>query len=254
MRHKCGLPRRIYFGSICALVYGVSVNAVTAGDAPEDVAASGLETNAQLAQNLRKPHIDPAHGLKFHYGTYPPEAERRKEEGVCWVRTMVDTDGAIRATQLLRSTGSESLDRACLFAFPGQRMLPATVDGTPVIAWTNIPNVWKLSYLKHTGRAMDPRPPIPDAAPTIRDDYHLQVGPSFLPASSTELSQDGNCIVSVNVSEFGVVTEPRIIVSTKFAALDQACLEAAANAQFIPGTEDGHPISGSTLLAMYWHR
>ncbi len=250
MQSRHGFPRLLFFSS-SVIVYVLSVSPA-AGDEQVGVGSGVPETNAEVSPNLQKPHMDPAHPLQFHNGVYPVEAVRRREDGVCWVRTMVDSDGSIRATQLLRSTGFGILDVACLFAFAGQRMLPAIVDGFPAIAWINIPNVWKLSSGRHSAHESDPRPPIPDSVPKIKDDYHLQVGPSFNPASSGSLKQNGNCIVSVNVSELGTVSEPRVVASTKFQALDQACIDAAAKAQFSPGLDNGHPISTSTYLAMYW--
>ena len=160
---------------------------------------------------------------------------------------MVDTDGSIRAIQLLTSTGFGTLDAACLFLFPGQYMLPATADGKPIVAWVDIPNRWSL-----VKRNPDPKPPLPDSVPHIMDNFNLQVGPAFYPASSRELRQEGNCIVYLRVEDTGVVADPRILLSSKYPALDLACLEAAAHAQFTPGKVDGRPVSTSTHLAMYW--
>ena len=249
MKNKHAFRDRLLFSSICAVVCATSVS--TAAEQEQSGIGSGIpQTVAQVAPKLTKPHVDPAHPLLFHGGVYPAEATRRGEEGVCWVRIMVDADGSIRASQLLRATGSGTLDGACLFAFPGQRMLPALVNGSPVIAWTNVPNVWKLNSVKH--RDFDPKPPIPESAPRTKDDYQLQVGPSFYPAASGAIGQHGNCVVSMNVSEMGAVTEARVIESTKNPALDRTCVDAAAKAQFNPGIEGGHPIKSSTYLAMYW--
>ena len=250
IKHNCQTRGGSVSNYICAVLYGV-LGAPLVGSAQEGVASREPEPKAQV---VSKPHVDPAQWLRFHNGVYPPLAMERKEDGVCWVRTMVDSDGHIRATQLLLSTGSASLDEACLFAFPGQRLIPASVDGSPVIAWMDIPNVWKLSNVNYSGRELDRRPPIPESAPRIKGDYHLQVGPSFYPISSAELGEKGDCIVSIQVNELGAATEPRVVVSTKFPALDQACVEAAAKAEFTPGRKDGKPTSSLTYLAMYWDR
>jgi TonB family protein len=249
MKNRHAFRGRLLICSICAVVSATSVSTAAVQE-QSGTGSAAPETVAQAAPKLSKPHTDPAHPLTFHGGVYPAEAIKHGEEGVCWVRIMVDADGSIRASQLLRSTGYGILDGACLLAFPGQRMLPALQNGSPVIAWTNIPNVWKLSTVKH--RDFDRRPPIPDAAPRIKDDYQLQVGPAFHPVSLGAVGKHGNCVVSMNVSDMGAVTEPQVIESANSAALDRACVDAAANAQFNPGLEGGHPIKSSTYLAMYW--
>jgi TonB family protein len=250
IKHNCQIRGGSASNYICVVLYGV-LGVPLVGNAQEGVASREPEPKAQV---VSKPHIDPVQRLRFHNGVYPPLAMERKEDGVCWVRTMVDSDGHIRATQLLRSTGSASLDEACLFAFPGQRLIPASVDGSPVIAWMDIPNVWKLSNVNYSGRELDRRPPIPESVPRIKGDYHLHVGPSFYPIASAELGEKGDCIVSMQVSDVGAVAEVRVVLSTKFPALDQACVDAAAKAEFTPGQKDGKPISSFTYLAMYWDR
>jgi TonB family protein len=226
--------------NLCAGQYG-SAQSVNA----ESEKAPPLPT--QTAPNKKKPRLDPARPLNPFNGIYPQQSQKSKEEGLCWISAMVDTDGSIRAIQLLTSTGFQTLDAACLLLFPGQQMLPATTDGKPVVAWLDIPQLWSLGKSNPK-----PRPPIPDSVPHMMDNFNLQVGPAFYTASSRELRQEGNCIVYMHVEDTGVVADPRIVLSSKFPALDLACLEAAAHAQFIPGKVDGRPVGTSTYLAMYW--
>jgi TonB family protein len=99
--------------------------------------------------------LDPNHPPRLGPEYYPSDSVRLREEGTCWVKITVAADGAIHDIVLARSTGYPRLDDACLSAFADGRLIPATVDGTPVERAVVIPITWQLPPLK-PGPKVDP--------------------------------------------------------------------------------------------------
>ena len=186
------------------------------------------------------PRIDPSHPLRIGEEYYPPESRRLQEEGICVVRIEVDPDGHIRATQLLSSSGFERLNAACLAGFAGGRLIPAEVDGKPVSAWVQIPVIWRLTD-KHF-----------ESTPQIRADYQLKIGPDNYPPISLKLHQEGDCVVHVTVGVDGTPSNLAVTKSTGYEPLDQACVSAVAQAQFVPARLSGTPFAASTEINISW--
>jgi protein TonB len=65
-------------------------------------------------------------------------------EGLVLVRAAVDASGYPADVAIVRSSGSEMLDRAALDAVGGWRFSPARRDGTAVAAEITIPIRFKL--------------------------------------------------------------------------------------------------------------
>jgi TonB family protein len=171
---------------------------------------------------------------------YPPESRRLQEEGICVVGFEVDPDGHIRATQLLSSSGFPRLNEACLAGFANGRLIPATVDGKPVAAWISIPVTWKLNGKTFT------------TTPQIRHDYQLKIGPDDYPPISLKLHQEGDCVVHLTVGVDGTPSNLAVTKSTGYEPLDQACLSAVAQAQFVPARLSGTPFAAPTEINISW--
>jgi protein TonB len=127
-------------------------------------------------------------------------------------------------------------------------MRPATTDGRPVVGWATFPIQWHLNR-------SDPRfptTPIPDSVPRIADDVELKIGPGYYPATAQTRREEGDCVVSLSVSEAGAVDDSRLLRSSGSRELDQACIDAARRVPFLPAKSDGHAIASETALAMYW--
>lgn len=90
------------------------------------------------------PRVDPNHPLKVGLAFYPEESKRKHEEGRCVVQVTVAADGLITHSSLQKSSGFEGLDKACLDAVSGGRMLPAIKEGRAVEATGAVPIFWKL--------------------------------------------------------------------------------------------------------------
>jgi TonB family protein len=186
------------------------------------------------------PMQDPKHPLHIGEEYYPVESRRLGEEGTCVVRLQVDADGYIRATQLLSSTGHQRLNAACLSSFTDARMIPATVDGKPAESWFLFRVNWKLNGLGFNN------------TPRIRDDYHLKVGPDDYPPLSRKLHQEGDCIVHATVEHDGPPSNVTVTKSTGYAPLDQACLTAVQQAQFIAARQAGGSLPASADINITW--
>jgi TonB family protein len=187
-----------------------------------------------------EPKQDPNHPLHIGEEFYPFQSRRLQEEGTCVVRLQVDAQGHIRAAQLVSSTGYERLNKACLAAFVDVSLLPATLDGKPVAAWTLERITWKLE-----GRIFP-------LTPQIREDYELKIGAADYPAVSLKLRQEGDCTVHAEVARDGVPTTVTLIKSTFYAPLDQACLSAIQQAQFVAARQDGTPFTATTDINISW--
>jgi TonB family protein len=185
------------------------------------------------------PKQDPNYPLHLGEQYYPVESRRLGEEGTCVVRLHVGEDGYIRATQLVSSTGFERLNAACLSSFDDGRMIPATVDGKPATSWYLLKVNWKLSGSL-------------SITPQIRDDYNLKVGPDDYPAISRKLHQEGDCVVHVTIERDGAPSSVSVTKSTGYAPLDQACLAAVQQAQFIAARLQGKMFTASTDINISW--
>jgi TonB family protein len=77
-------------------------------------------------------------GEKFY-----PEAARAKHlRGYCVVNTTVGSSGIALNPHIIRSTGSEILDKACLAAVTAAKFNPELQDGKPVADSTDIAIYW----------------------------------------------------------------------------------------------------------------
>jgi TonB family protein len=199
-----------------------------------------IPTPSTPSASTTPPKLDPNHPLHIGEEYYPVESRRLGEEGTCVLRLQVDVDGYIRATQLLSSTGYQRLNAACLSSFTDARMIPATVGGKPTESWFLFRVNWKLNGLGFNN------------TPRIRDDYHLKVGPDDYPPLSRKLHQEGDCIVHATVERDGPPSNVTVSKSTGYAPLDQACLTAVQQAQFIAARQQGGTLPGSADINITW--
>jgi TonB family protein len=184
--------------------------------------------------------IDPKHPLHIGEEYYPLESRKHREEGSCLVRLQVDADGYIRATQLLTSTGFPRLNAACLSSAIDGRMIPATVGGKPTPSWHLLRVNWRLTGLGFND------------VPRIRDDYQLKVAIDDYPPLSRKLHQEGDCVVHVTVERDGPPSNVTVTKSTGYAPLDQACITAVQQAQFIAARQTPGIVSASTDIDINW--
>jgi TonB family protein len=215
------------------------------GDTPEPERSP----SAAVATLTRtRPRLDRDHPFNPENQSYAPLVRANKEEGTCVISIMVDSAGWIRAVQLVVSSEHPNIDLACLMAGVGGRMQPATMEGKPVVGWATFPVQWHLNR----SDSRFPTTPIPDSVPRIADDAELTVGPRYYPPAAKQKREEGDCVVSLSVSEMGAIDGCRVLRSSGSMALDQACIDVASHVPFLAAKSDGHAIRGETALAMYW--
>ena len=184
--------------------------------------------------------LDPKHPLHIGEEFYPLESRMSGEEGTCLLRLQVDSDGYIRATQLLSSTGFPRLNAACLSSAINGQLIPATARGKPVASWFVFRVNWRL-----TGATFEDRP-------RIRDDYQLKVGTDYYPQLSRKLHQEGDCIVHVTIDQDGPPSTVTITKSAGYDPLDQACIAAIKEAPFVAARQYDQLFPASTDISIAW--
>jgi TonB family protein len=84
-------------------------------------------------------------GRRFQFnGIYPLSAQKKREEGDCVVFLGVNETGAIDGSRVLRSSGSNELDQACVDAASHVPFLPAKSDGRAIASETSLAMYWRL--------------------------------------------------------------------------------------------------------------
>lgn len=75
---------------------------------------------------------------------YPAEAKQAHWTGVSTVAFLIDVDGAVRDTRVLKSSGHAVLDDAVLATLKACTFRPATRNGHLVEAWQPVQFAWDL--------------------------------------------------------------------------------------------------------------
>ncbi len=75
---------------------------------------------------------------------YPPRAARAGDTGTVTLALLVGVDGRVSDSRIKKSSGSHELDRAAIAALSSCKFKPATSDGVPEQAWSQIAYVWTL--------------------------------------------------------------------------------------------------------------
>lgn len=104
-----------------------------AAPAPAPVAESVKVLPKIDARNSREP-------------PYPPASRRLGEQGSLILQVLVGSDGRVRESKLVQSSGFARLDAAALDGVKGHyRFMPGTVDGKPSEMWYTFKFTWKLN-------------------------------------------------------------------------------------------------------------
>jgi protein TonB len=75
---------------------------------------------------------------------YPPEAAQARMSGVSMMAFLVGSDGTVRESRLLKSSGYAILDRTAEAALRLCRFKPALKNGHTVAAWQPVQYAWSL--------------------------------------------------------------------------------------------------------------
>jgi Gram-negative bacterial TonB protein C-terminal len=112
------------------------------------ISASAQETTpstpSTAAPVIKLGKMDPYHPLRIGTKYFPKESLNHHEQGRCSIAFLIEVDGTVTATPLLKSTGFPRLDIACFESVIDVPVLPASVDGTPVLRWSDFQLVWVI--------------------------------------------------------------------------------------------------------------
>lgn len=76
--------------------------------------------------------------------TYPPQSLRAQEQGSVLLSFLIDTEGHVQDSRVVRSSGYRRLDEAARRGLSLCKFRPGTVDGKPEQSWHQMEYVWKL--------------------------------------------------------------------------------------------------------------
>lgn len=75
---------------------------------------------------------------------YPAASRRLEEEGTVSLRFLIDTDGHVLQSEVLKTSGYVRLDEAARTALSKCQFRPGSVDGKPEQSWAHIQYQWRL--------------------------------------------------------------------------------------------------------------
>lgn len=128
----------------CAQAPATQADAVTRSST---AVATGTTTSAQNRPTCNKPE-------------YPKDALRRGSQGTTVIRFLIETDGSVAQSTVVKSSGDVSLDEAARSALSKCRFNPAIKDDKPQRAWVPVQYVWSLAPV--------PKPQVPPTAASPR--------------------------------------------------------------------------------------
>jgi TonB family protein len=106
---------------------------------PSGKSPTSTGVNEAATPRMAKDYV-PHVGEKF----YPAEALAKHEQGSCLMLAKIGADGEIQATDVLKSSGSPSLDRACINAMVLARYTPEKHEGVPVDSSLALALYWRV--------------------------------------------------------------------------------------------------------------
>jgi TonB family protein len=112
---------------------------------PRTTQGGQLETSPKSVNLYTPPRFDPAQPPKVGADYYPPESLLAREQGGCLLALTVAADGGIKDARILQGSGYPRLDKACLDAFEGGHLIPATSNGVPIEMTIPFQVTWKLA-------------------------------------------------------------------------------------------------------------
>jgi TonB family protein len=150
--------------------------------------------------------------------------------------------------QLVKASGFPLIDQACLQAASGQKVesVPAGIENRGrtyfTIHWIFDPANTEPS---------SPRTEFDPSIPRLPSGGAMNPLPTH-PAEALAQRAHGICKMHIAVTETGAVASIEITQSTGSAALDEACKQAINGSPFVPATHEGHPVEGTTDVAIDW--
>ena len=194
----------------------------------------GTVTAAQIIPNSAKP------------GKYPTLAARRHEEGSVRLALTITPEGNLKHAEVLKSSGSASLDAGAILAVYDWRFVPAQNHGLNVEGHTEI----SFDFHIEDADGSETENPVPSLPPRdgipVMDDVLVAQGvtapmrkPTDQPLGATGQGKVGLELV---LGTDGQVDDVTVTQSSGDPRLDAAAQLSAANWRYTPAKRDGQPI------------
>ncbi|MFC1543072.1 TonB family protein [Candidatus Neomarinimicrobiota bacterium] len=188
---------------------------------------------------------------------YPEQAKAAGIEGTVIIQALVDEQGQVQRTVVLRGLPDTGLDKAAVEAIRNTAFKPAQQEGTPISAPISIPVNFRLAGTATENlqtEAVAP-PPSPEAGPTVRfiayDTRPAPIGGLeaiqqlvVYPEPAKSAGIEGTVIVQALVDENGQVQRTVVSEGIPDTGLDEAAMVAIKNTTFKPAQQKGKPVDG----------
>lgn len=109
------------------------------------------------------------------------------------------------------------------------------------------PNTVQGGQLEASPKSVNPYTP-----PRFDPAHPPKVGADYYPPESLLAKEQGRCLVAITVAADGGIKDARILQSSGYPRLDEACLDAFAGGHFIPATSSGVPIEMTIPFQVVW--
>lgn len=172
--------------------------------------------------------------------SYPEESTRIGEQGVCNMRFVIRRDGKLVSGKILKSSGFPRLDAACLATLKSvSRFPPLPESMEPQLQkisvvmpiYFQLPSQIGFGIAQSVNAASKPRSYYGDIQDLVAT--HL-----VYPLESLTAGEEGVCKLRLTIRRDGSLASARIIQSSGFARLDEACLQACRDPVFPAVTEN----------------
>jgi TonB family protein len=162
-----------------------------------------------------------------------------------WFRS----NGKVQAAQVIKSTGSSLLDRACL-----NGAIAATFTLKPGATATG--DRWgRYVFTFLTGLPAKQSPELRGkgvAIPELARDQVLNFDPPYYPETALQQHKEGVCVMHIVVAADGQPRKIEITEPTGTPDLDSACVSTIRAAKFIPAQRDGKSVAAATDVWLAW--
>jgi protein TonB len=119
-----------------------SVAAPVAAAPAAPTAAAPSVAAAPRSEPVRTPAV--VQSAQCEKPEYPSASRRMEEEGTVHLRFLIGVDGRVIQSEVEKSSGFKRLDEAARAGLAKCQFRPATVDGKPEQAWSQMRYVWRL--------------------------------------------------------------------------------------------------------------
>jgi TonB family protein len=206
--------------------------------------------------------FNPVEVIEIPDAEYPKEAQEKKLTGTVFIKVLVDTNGTVGKTVIVKSSGHGMLDTSALKAAKKSKFKPNIQGGRKVQSWIGIPpfrfppkESTKIeTIISATSVDLEKMPESIDKL-KVKGYFVVGVEPEPIeiakpkyPESARRKKLAGEVVIKVIVGLKGQVEYAEILKSSGYGILDTAALKAAKKSKFKPVIEKGKKVRTWTTI------